>query len=79
MKYSIFKDDTPRNTAERINTILKNNEINVEKLIENFDEIKQQVCPTVRINIKNTLIGTNGKGTCVENAIASAYGELQII
>jgi len=74
MLYSILKDDKPSNTVNRIKNIL--NGLNI-KLEENFYYDKDKYAPvSLRLFFKGNLnVGTNGKGTCIENATASAYAE----
>lgn len=74
MLYSILKDDEPKNTVEKIKKILKTLNINLE---ENFYVDNDCNAPiSLRLNIKNNWhLGTNGKGTSKENALASAYAE----
>ncbi len=73
--YDIFKDDIPKNTVNKIKKILKNFGIEVEELLTSVNDEKSKFCPSIRINIPNTSIGTNGKGSCIENCRASGYGE----
>ncbi len=74
MSYSILKDDEPENTVKRIKKIL--DALNIE-LQEQFYINNDKSAPvSVRVVLKdNFCIGTNGKGTCKENAMASAYAE----
>ncbi len=73
--YSIYKDEETKNTIKKIKSILKHTGIEVKEEITSEDLIKKEICPSIRITIANTEIGTNGKGTCIENAFASGYGE----
>lgn len=73
--YSIYKDEETKNTIRKIKEILNNIGIEVEEEITSEDSVKKEICPSVRITIANTEIGTNGKGTCLTNAFASGYGE----
>ncbi len=74
MNYSILKDDKPENTVKRIKKIL--DDLNIE-LQEQFYINNDISAPeSVRVILKDNLyIGTNGKGTSKENALASAYAE----
>ena len=67
-----FKDCLPLETVRKIKDILVNYNIDVEELpmTINFDRFY-----SVRIVIRDTDIGTNGKGLSPEYALASAYGE----
>lgn len=72
MRYSIYKDDKIKNTIEKLKNIISN------LGIELTEEIYNNNCSSpisVRLTIKNTNIGVNGKGTSKENALASAYAE----
>lgn len=74
MLYSILKDDKPKNTVKRIQKIIKNLNINLEEIFYIDNDKSSPV--SLRLTIKNNwFIGTNGKGTCRENALASAYAE----
>lgn len=73
--YSIYKDDLAKNTVNCIKKLLKNYCINVKEEYTAVDKEKKLLCPSVRIQIENTTIGSNGKGTSYENALASGYGE----
>ncbi len=80
MKYSILKDDTPENTVLKIQNILKKLNIKVKETIyyNKCIQEKNELTPIVIVrldSIKPQIGGTNGKGTCVENAKASAYAE----
>ncbi len=73
MKYSILKDNTPKKTITRIKRILKKNNINI---IENITNQLNKTSCLARIYITGTNnLGSNGKGTCEENCLASAYAE----
>lgn len=72
MKENNYKDSTLSTTIDRIRGILSENEINViEKINEGFSGVY-----SVRLIIEEIGLGTNGKGTSKEIALASAYGEL---
>jgi len=72
MKYSIIKDSKPKDTINRILTILKQHNINIE--IENTGQGKN--FSSCRVSIKGQeKLGSNGKGTCEENSIASGLAE----
>lgn len=73
MKYSILKDNTPKKTVNRIKRILKKNNISIR---ENIINKQYEASCLARIYITGTNnVGTNGKGTCEENCLASAYAE----
>lgn len=67
-----YKDAEPIDTILRIKNILKELEIDIEETWFNNDDIDIY---SLRIVIKGTEIGTNGKGVTKELALASAYGE----
>ena len=73
MKYSIRKDETPQKTVERIKKILDKNgvEINV------FPTGKGKYHYSHRVQIKGLVndVGSNGKGTCEINSLASGHAE----
>ena len=71
MNYSIKKDSKPEDTVKRIKSIL--DELNIETLV--YDTGYSENYHSLRIKIKNTAIGTNGKGTSKVNALASGYAE----
>lgn len=74
MLYSILKDDEPKNTVNIIKNIL--NDLHLELNEEVFIDDEKSSPVSVRLSLKNNyLIGTNGKGTSRENALASAYAE----
>jgi len=80
MKYSILKDDTPENTVLKIKNILKKLNIKVKETIHynKYIQEKNELTPIVIVrldSIQPQIGGTNGKGTCIENAKASAYAE----
>ena len=68
-----FKDAAPTKTVERIQNILKNNEITVS---ENYVDSGLDSCHTFRLILADTTSGCNGKGVTRELARASAYAEL---
>ncbi len=74
MLYSILKDDKPENTIKKIKKIIDSLGL---KLKEDFFIDNETYAPvSLRLSIKNyPNIGTNGKGTCKVNALASAYAE----
>lgn len=74
MLYSLYKDDRPLNTVNKIRKILNNVGISLQ---ESFYFEEKELAPvSIRLSLKNNkLIGTNGKGICKENALASAYAE----
>ncbi len=73
MKYSIHKDCNPVQTIQKIKDILNSIQIDVE---EQYKRHEENDVTSVRIVIANTHdIGTNGKGTNEQNALASGYAE----
>lgn len=68
-----FKEVGPEQTVQRIKMILKNNNIETEEIWKQDETIETN---SVRVNIKGTQIGTNGKGVSKEYAMASGYAEL---
>lgn len=76
MKYQIFKETTPKNTVSTIKKILKRIGINTTELITKHTQ-KKLYCPhSLHLHVKgNYNCGTNGKGTSLINAKASAYAE----
>lgn len=68
-----FKDAQPQNTVETIKAILKENGIETEEV---WNESNVPNCYSLRINVKGTIFGANGKGTSKEFTLASGYGEL---
>lgn len=80
MDYSILKDDAPENTILRIKNILKRLDIEIQETIHynTWYQGNKEITPIVIVrieSIKPKIGGTNGKGTSVENAKASAYAE----
>ncbi len=76
MKYSILKDDKVENTINKISNILINKlKLKIEETYMP-EKPKKNIPVTVRLNLNNSFeIGSNGKGTCINNARASAYAE----
>lgn len=75
MEYSIFKDAKPKDTVKRIKKILKKHGIETEvKICEQREGYNRPYSVRVCLSSDNT-IGTNGKGTSLENALASGYAE----
>lgn len=73
-QYSIFKDELPEKTIKKIKDILYS--VDLEVLENYFYDDKSSSSPvSLRVYNKNFDIGTNGKGTSVVNARASAYAE----
>lgn len=68
-----FKDAKPLDTVNRIKEILKTYNIEVD---EYWFESGVPYCYSLRVTVKGTTFGTNGKGLTKEFALASAYGEL---
>lgn len=74
MLYSLYKDDKPLNTVKKIRKIIDSIDIKLQESFS-FEEIEPAPV-SLRLSLKNNkLIGTNGKGICKENALASAYAE----
>ena len=75
MEYSIIKDDTPQNTVKRIKQIFEDLKLETEEFF--YSNTTSPDAPvTLRLHLKNHfLVGTNGKGTNIDNARASAYAE----
>lgn len=67
------KDAAPLDTVERIKKLLEENGIETE---EKWGTSDVPYCYSLRIDIKGTSIGANGKGITREFALASGYGEL---
>lgn len=67
-----FKEKEPKETIRTIKNILKHLGVDIEE-----EWVPESTVNTfsVRVNIKGTQIGTNGKGVSKEFALASAYGE----
>lgn len=70
---TVFKDDSPRHTVERIKGILK--EYGIET-VEKWYESGVPGCYSLRVTVFGTVFGTNGKGVTKDLALASGYGEL---
>lgn len=68
-----FKDARPLKTVERIREILCCHGIEIE---EKWIDSNVPHCFSLRVIVKGTTFGTNGKGLTKELALASAYGEL---
>ena len=68
-----YKDDSPLYTINKIRNILTDLEL---LAIETGWQNSAQDFYSVNLNIANTNIRTNGKGTTYTYALASAYGEL---
>ena len=67
-----FKDDNPENTVNRIKEKLRNMKI---ELREEWGPKNALGTYSLRVSLKGTKIGSNGKGTTKEYAMASAYAE----
>ncbi len=67
-----YKETSPENTVKRIKEILKNNKVEVE---ENWTKKSSVGTYSLRLCVKGTNIGQNGKGMTKEFALASAYAE----
>lgn len=68
-----FKECKPEDTIERIRKILNDFHIEVEESFQQRDETINTY--SSRVTLKNTTIGTNGKGISREYCQASAYAE----
>ncbi len=68
-----FKDAHPVKTVENIKEILRSVGI---KTTEVHSSSGISSCYSLRVNIEDTQIGQNGKGTALDFAAASAYAEL---
>lgn len=68
-----YKDEYPLKTINKIRNILNN--IGV-LTIESMWKHSANDFYSVTVNVANTTLSTNGKGTTYEYALASAYGEL---
>lgn len=68
-----YKDELPINTVNKIKDILYNH--NLEP-VESTWKNSAEGFYSLRVSIKGTSLATNGKGTTIEYALASAYGEL---
>jgi len=68
-----YKDDAPQNTIKRIKHILEKLESKVDEFWAPTSSINTF---SLRIQIRGTQIGANGKGVTREYATASAYAEL---
>lgn len=67
-----YKETSPENTVKRIKEILKKNNVEVE---ENWTKKSSVGTYSLRLCIKGTNLGQNGKGMTKEFALASAYAE----
>ncbi len=77
MKYKIYKEKKPIKTVKKIIKLLKNKlNINLqEEVYTNINDVKSNFA-SLRIKLLGiNSLGTNGKGTNINNAKASAYGE----
>jgi len=72
MRDRMFKEKEPEETISSIRNILKHLGVEIDE-----EWVPKSTVNTfsVRVNIKGTQIGTNGKGVNKEYALASAYGE----
>ena len=68
-----IKDAEPIDTIEKIKSILKENNIETE---EQWLETGIPYCFALRVTLKGTTFGTNGKGLTKDLALASGYGEM---
>lgn len=71
LQISHYKETMPENTVKTIRHILQGIGIHVEETLHSCDFD----CHSVRIVVKGTNIGTNGKGVSKDYAMASAYAE----
>lgn len=67
-----YKETTPDKTVKRIKEILKKHKIEIE---ENWGKKSKVGTYSLRVCIKGTNIGQNGKGMTKEYAMASGYAE----
>lgn len=67
-----YKETTPDKTVKRIKEILKKHHVEVE---ENWGKKSKVGTYSLRVCIKGTNIGQNGKGMTKEYALASGYAE----
>lgn len=67
-----YKDTTPEDTVKKLKKILEEKGIEVE---ENWKEISSVGTYSLRVCIKGTDLGQNGKGMTKEFAMASGYAE----
>ena len=74
MEYSICKDSKVEDTCKRIKKILKNLNIELEELIFSYPKKKKKPS-SLSLLLFGRIITTNGKGTNLKNAKASAYSE----
>lgn len=72
LKQMRYKDEEPKNTVKKLKEILKNNGIEVE---EHWKRRSSVGTYSLRLCVKGTNIGQNGKGMTKEFAAASAYAE----
>ena len=68
-----YKDASPIKTVEKIKSILSSHGIETEEI---WNESGVEHCFSLRVNVKGTVFGANGKGLTKEFALASGYGEL---
>ncbi|MCT4507649.1 MAG: YcaO-like family protein [Tepidibacter sp.] len=68
-----FKDELPLNTVNKIRKILS--DLGITSIETNWKNSAKGFC-SVTVQIPNTSISSNGKGTSHEYALASAYAEL---
>ena len=68
-----FKDAKPLATVEKIRALLRDNGIEIEEF---WNERTVPHCHSLRLRVKGTTFGTNGKGLTPEFTLASAYGEM---
>lgn len=66
------KDDSPIKTVEKIQNILKTHDIETE---EEWSDSGVKNCYSLRVSVKGTAYGANGKGITKEFARASGYAE----
>ncbi|MCY6371129.1 YcaO-like family protein [Clostridium ganghwense] len=67
-----YKDDLPKNTINKIRSTL--GKLGILTVETNWKNSADGFY-SVRVSVENTNLGTNGKGTTQEYALASAYGE----
>ncbi|MBQ9244657.1 YcaO-like family protein [bacterium] len=76
MDYSIYKDSDVISTVDRIKKILSGVGIDLKEYIQEYSSEEKYIPYSMRVTLfGKDNYGTNGKGTCLENCIASAYSE----
>lgn len=74
LEYSNLKDDLPENTIEKIKNILNDLDIQTEEIL--IDKKQCSILNSLSVQLERCdAFSTNGKGTSLLNAKASAYAE----